>query len=144
MKAKPILLGLILASAASLPAFAHHSFAMYDRARTMVLNGTVKEYVWASPHVTIQVLADHAGGGYSTWMIEGSSPTVLARGGWTSLLLKPGDRITLGMHPRKDGAAGGLLADEQQMLVNGQPPKGVLWLVPYSESTATGECAGTN
>ncbi len=144
MKAKPLLLGLMLASAASLPAFAHHSFAMYDRARTMVLNGTVKEYVWASPHVTIQVLADHVGGGYSTWTIEGSSPTVLARGGWTGSLLKPGDRITLGLHPRKDGAAGGLLADEQQMLVNGQPPKGVLWLVPYSESTATGECPATN
>jgi hypothetical protein len=142
MRAKLFILGLTLATTVALPAAAHHSFAMYDRSRTVTLNGTVKDYIWTSPHVTINVLTDYmSGGGYATWVIEGSSPTVLARGGWTASLLKPGDKVSLGMHPRKDGAAGGLLADEQQMLVNGQPPKGVLWLAPYSESTANRDCA---
>ena len=59
-------------------------------------------------------------------------------------LLKPGDKISVGMHPRKDGAAGGLLADEQQMLINGQPPKGVLWLMPYSESSGKSDCSAAN
>ena len=144
MRARLFLLGLMLAATVALPAAAHHSFAMYDRNRTVILNGTVKEYVWTSPHVTINVLTDHVGGGFVTWVVEGSSPTVLARGGWTASLLKPGDRISLGMHPRKDGAAGGLLADEQQMLVNGQPPKGVLWLTPYCDAAANADCAVSN
>jgi Family of unknown function (DUF6152) len=137
MRTRLFMSGLTLAALAALPAAAHHSFAMFDRNRTVILSGTVKEYVWTSPHVTINVLTDHVGGGFVTWVVEGSSPTVLARGGWTASLLKPGDRISLGMHPRKDGAAGGLLADEQQMLVNGQPPKGVLWLTPYNDPAST-------
>ena len=113
-------------------AVAHHSFAMYERERTVTLSGTVKEFTWTSPHVTIQVVANNRGG-LTTWAIEGSSPSVLARGGWTSTVLKPGDKISLGIHPRKDGGAGGQLADEQQLLVNGQPAKGVLWLQPPGE-----------
>ena len=68
---------------------------------------------------------------------------MLARGGWTGALLKPGDRISVGIHPRKDRTAGGLLADEQQMLVNGQPPKGVLSLYPLGDEPAVSDCAGT-
>src|SRR3954469_19065747 len=90
----------LMASAAS----AHHSFSMYEREKTITLSGTVKEFLWASPHVTIQVLSANRGG-LATWAIEGGSPTVLARGGWTSTVLKPGDRISLGIHPRKDGRA---------------------------------------
>jgi len=130
MNWKIFVITVIAIAAVVAQAQAHHSFSMYDRARTVTLSGTVKEYVWTSPHVTIQLLTEHVGSAYVTWSIEGSSPTVLARGGWTSSLLKPGDKVSLGMHPRKDGAAGGLLADEQQMLVNGQTPKGVMWLIP--------------
>jgi hypothetical protein len=126
----PLLAALSLGAT---PVLAHHSFAMYQRDKTFTLSGTVKEYDWTSPHVMIQVIADSAKSGPVMWQIEGSSPTVLARGGWTSTLLRPGDRISLGIHPRKDGAAGGLLADEQQILVNGQPAKGVLWLQAPAE-----------
>jgi len=133
MKARVLTLILSALSVMATPVLAHHSFAMYQRDKTMTLSGTVKEYVWSSPHVMIQVLADTAKNGPATWQIEGSSPTVLARGGWTSTVMRPGDRISLGIHPRKDGAAGGLLADEQQMLINGQPAKGVLWLQTPAE-----------
>jgi len=133
MKARVLTLILSALSVMATPVLAHHSFAMYQRDKTMTLSGTVKEYVWSSPHVMIQVLADTAKNGPATWQIEGSSPTVLARGGWTSTVMRPGDRISIGIHPRKDGAAGGLLADEQQMLINGQPAKGVLWLQTPAE-----------
>jgi len=55
---------------------------------------------------------------------------VLSRGGWTGASLKPGDRVSLGVHPSKSGGMQGLLADEQQVLVNGQPAKGLQWLIP--------------
>jgi hypothetical protein len=133
MKARLFVLVVGVAATAVAPASAHHSFAMYEREKTVVLSGTVKEFVWTSPHVAIQVLTENARGNRVTWLVEGSSPTVLARGGWTSTLLKPGDKISLGVHPRKDGGAGGLLADEQQLLVNGQPARGVLSLQPAGE-----------
>ena len=133
MKTRLFALVLSGAALAAAPALAHHSFAMYQREKTVTLSGTVQDFVWASPHVTIRVLTESAKGGPVTWSIEGSPPTVLARGGWTSTLLKRGDKVSLGMHPRKDGAAGGLLADEQQLLINGQPARGVLWLQPPGE-----------
>src|SRR5579864_2061253 len=133
MKTGISLLSLSIAATVAMPAFAHHSFAMYEREKTLTLSGTVKEFAWSSPHVLIQILTGNARGDPMIWFIEGSSPTVLARGGWTGSLLKPGDKISLGIHPRKDGGAGGLLADEQQVLVNGQPAKGVQWLIPAGE-----------
>ena len=130
MKPKVFALVFAVSTLGADAALAHHSFAMYDREKTVTVSGIVKDYVWAAPHVTIEVLS-----GMDmpvTWWIEGSSPAVLARGGWTGSLMKPGDTISLGLHPRKDGAAGGLLADEQQMLLNGEPPKGVLYLKPHN------------
>ncbi|HXJ00472.1 MAG TPA: DUF6152 family protein [Micropepsaceae bacterium] len=134
MKARPFALILSLATLGLVPASAHHSFAMYDREKTMTLSGTVKEFNWTSPHVTIQVLAASKSGP-AIWSIEGGSPNILMRGGWTSTLLRNGDKVSLGIHPRKDGAVGGLLADEQQVLVNGHPACGVLFLQPAGEET---------
>jgi len=137
MKPRWFMLILGAATLAANTAYAHHSFSMYDRHRTVTLSGTVKEYVWMAPHVTISVVS-----GGRNWSVEGSSPAVLARGGWNSALLKPGDKISVGIHPRKDRTAGGLLADEQQMLVNGQPPKGVLSLHPLGDEPAVSDCGG--
>ena len=128
MKATVFALVSAFAALASNGASAHHSFAMYDREKTVTLSGVVKEFSWAAPHVVIEVVAGKDKP--ESWSIEGNSPSVLARGGWNPSVMKPGDKVSLGIHPRKDSAAGGLLADEQQLMVNGQPAKGVLWLVP--------------
>ena len=143
MKARLFLLALSTAIIAANAASAHHSFSIYDRHRTVTLSGIVKDYIWMAPHVTISVLSEEGGKSRNavTWWVEGSSPAVLARGGWTGVLLKPGDKISVGIHPRKDRSAGGLLADEQQMLVNGRPPKGVLSLYPLGDEPAVSDCA---
>jgi len=142
MKARVFILALAAATMAANGASAHHSFSMYDRHRTVTLSGVVKEYVWMAPHVRISVLSEGLRNNTVTWSVEGSSPTVLARGGWSGALLKPGDKISVGIHPRKDRTAGGLLADEQQMLVNGRPPKGVSSLYPLGDEPAVSDCAG--
>jgi hypothetical protein len=140
MRVRLFLLALGAAVVAANGASAHHSFSMYDRHRTVTLSGTVKEYIWMAPHVTISVVSPGARNNPVTWSVEGSSPSVLARGGWSGALLKPGDKISVGIHPRKDRTAGGLLADEQQMLVNGRPPKGVLSLYPLGDEPAVSDC----
>ena len=129
-----LFLPILCAALGAGSALAHHSFAMYDRERTVTLSGTVKDYAWTSPHVTIQILADNAKNGVDTWSIEGSSPPVLARGGWTSNSLHRGDKVSIGVHPRRDGVVGGLLADEQPVIVNGQPARGILSLQSAGEN----------
>ena len=138
MKARLLVLALAAATLTPQVASAHHSFSMYDRHRTVTLSGVVKEYIWMAPHVTIRVVSEENRNAV-TWSVEGSSPTVLARGGWTGALLRPGDKISVGIHPRKDRSAAGLLADEQQMLVNGRPPKGVLSLYPLGDEPAVSD-----
>jgi hypothetical protein len=111
------------------PAAAHHSFAMFDREKTITVSGVVKEFTWSSPHVLIQVVAE-SGRESGLWSIEGNAPSVLARGGWTSMSLRPGDKVSIAVHPSKDGTMQGLLADERELLVNGQPAKGLQYLTP--------------
>jgi Family of unknown function (DUF6152) len=142
MKARLFMLALGTAVTAVNTAYGHHSFSIYDRHRTVTLSGVVKEYIWMAPHVTIRVASEGDRNNSVTWWVEGSSPAVLARGGWNGALLKPGDKISIGIHPRKDRTAGGLLADEQQMLVNGRPPKGVSSLYPLGDEPAVSDCAG--
>ena len=91
------------------PALAHHSFAMFDSAKELTLVGTVKEFQWTNPHSWIQLNVPDAGGKVTEWSIEGGSPNGLARRGWKSTSLKPGDKVTIKTHPMKDGSAGGSL-----------------------------------
>ena len=98
----------LLIGAGAIPASAHHSFAMFDSEREIELVGTVREFQWANPHTWVQ-LDVTANGRATTWSIEGRSPNVLARRGWNRLTLRPGDRVTLTVHPLKDGRPGGAI-----------------------------------
>ena len=95
--------------AASIPAAAHHTLAGYIQTRADVLIGKVKEFQWTNPHSWIQVNVPGAGGKVVEWSIEGGSPNGLARKGWKSTSLKPGDKITAVINPMKDGSNGGSL-----------------------------------
>ena len=100
---------------------AHHSLSVFDRGKTITLTGTVKDFAWTSPHVFIEIVADNAKGEGVLWSVEGAAPAVLARNGWRPSVLKPGDKISLSIHPRKDGASGGYYADARPILINNEP-----------------------
>jgi hypothetical protein len=89
--------------------FAHHSFAAFDMAKTSTLSGVVKEFQWLNPHSWIQMMVKDASGNEVEWSIETGSPSSLARQGWKSKTLKPGDQIIVTMHPLRDGRPGGSL-----------------------------------
>ena len=94
--------------AAVLPAAAHHSFATYDRTKTVTIKGTVKTFQWTNPHCVIWVVIQPAGGGDpQEWTIETTSPGVLTRSGWTRHSLNPGDRVSVEFNPLRDGSHGG-------------------------------------
>lgn len=110
----PVMALLVVAPAI---AFAHHSFAMFNRDQTMSVTGMVKDYEWANPHVWIHVVVSDEKGVPREWGFEMQSIAQDSRAGWRPDSVKPGDKITVEFHPLKDGTRGGQLASA--VLANG-------------------------
>jgi hypothetical protein len=107
---KNIVLGLAAAGVmAAGPAFAHHSFAMFDYNKDVTIVGQVKELRWTNPHIHILVNVPDGKGGNAEWDVEGGTPGNLRRQGWSRDVVKPGDKISIVIHPMKDGTNGGQL-----------------------------------
>jgi hypothetical protein len=87
---------------------AHHSPVMFDRTATKTLVGKVVEFTWTNPHASIQLDVPAGNGGVERWGVELGSPQSLARNGWKSTILKPGDTVTVVVNPLKSGEAGGI------------------------------------
>ncbi|HJT41091.1 MAG TPA: DUF6152 family protein [Sphingobium sp.] len=100
------LMGMVVAALPT-PADAHHSFAMFDPSKARTLKGTVKEFRWVNPHVSLFVLAESAGGAPELWAVELTSPGNLTRLGWTRKSLKPGDKVLVEINPLRNGQKGG-------------------------------------
>ena len=77
----------VLACATGL--WAHHGYAEYDRYAPVTLEGTVKNVLWANPHVVL-TLETQTKGEYS---IEWAAVFPLARTGITTVPVKEGDRL---------------------------------------------------
>ena len=90
---------------------AHHAFSMFDQKQQVLLDGEIKEFQWANPHVWVQLLVTGTDGKVVEWSIEGSSPNGLRRQGWTSKSLLPGMKVKLLTNPLKNGEAGGSLVN---------------------------------
>lgn len=114
-------------------ALAHHSFAMFDQTKMMVLEGTVLEFQWTNPHAFIEL--DVANGGSPQhWSIELNSPNNLKRHGWARNSLSPGDRVKVRVAPLRNGKHGGLFLDltraDGKVLDSGLPKDGTPVNVP--------------
>jgi hypothetical protein len=107
MKFRALCWGVVALGLSSLPASAHHSFAMFDAEKTVKLEGTVKEFQWTNPHSWILMNVANAQGGQDQWAIEMGAPGGLARQGWIPKTLTPGMKVTAVIHPLKDGTHGG-------------------------------------
>jgi hypothetical protein len=120
------LAALAILGAASAPASAHHSTAVFDMERTVEITGTVKDFQWTNPHTWTDVVVE-GGDAAGIYGLEGMSPNYLGRNGWTKRTLKPGDKITFEVHPLKDGRKGGFM-------VSAKFPDGtVMYNLPHRE-----------
>ena len=100
---------LALLSLATFPVLAHHSGAMFDDKTSITLSGTVKEFQWTNPHCWIQVAVPPEQGGEAVeWSVEMGAPFEVFRTGLRPRTIKPGDRITVIVHPMRDGTRAGL------------------------------------
>jgi hypothetical protein len=102
-------LPLLAAPIAALPALAHHSYAMFDMQKTVVLDAKITRFKWQNPHAFIDAEVT-APGGTEKWAIEMTSPNNLAQEGWKRSSLKPGDKVKIWIHPLRSGVKGGSYA----------------------------------
>src|ERR1700730_15293451 len=97
----------IAAATISLPASAHHSYAMFAMDKRITVEGTVKQFMWTNPHSWIRLEVMDAKGQPQEWSIEMSSLTILVARGWNPKTVQPGDKIRMTVHPMKSGLPGG-------------------------------------
>jgi hypothetical protein len=103
--------GTIVAAAATTPALAHHSAAMFDMDKTISVSGTVKEFQYTNPHSWLVVVAPGADGKDVEWSFEAEGPSTLLRVGIKKSSLPPGEKVTVRTHPMKDGRPAGAWID---------------------------------
>ena len=122
---RAILMALLVAR---MPLSAHHAFAAeFDINRPIKLRGTVTKMDWINPHSWIHIDVKGPDGKVTSWMIEGGSPNVLLRMGFTKDALPPGAEIVLEGFQAKDGSNRGVgktlsFADGKKLFLGGSAP----------------------
>jgi len=114
---KKLLTAALIACAVAVPALAHHSFAMFDQTKVVNLRGTIKEYRWVNPHVSLFIEVNEGPVKHGVWSVELTSPGNLTRLGWSRKSINVGDKVDIEVNPLRDGGLGGF---RKATLANGQ------------------------
>ena len=94
------------------PALAHHSFAMYDQTKTVVLTGVAHQFVAQANHAEIHFylvgddgkLAKGKDGKYVDWGVEMAGAAAVARQGITADTFPTGTIFSVKLNPLRDGS----------------------------------------
>jgi Family of unknown function (DUF6152) len=95
-------LGLGALLSFTVPAGAHHSSALYDLTREITIDGVVRQYEWANPHVYVFVETSTSAGEAVTWEIEASPPALMTRRGWSPTSFVSGQHVVIVANPAKN------------------------------------------
>jgi Family of unknown function (DUF6152) len=101
------LLGAVLA----MPASAHHSFAMYDQTKMLVLTGVVYQFVAQANHAELHIyligadgkLEKDADGKPRPFGVEMAGAAMVAEQGITAETMKSGTIISVKVNPLREG-----------------------------------------
>ena len=89
------------------PALSLHSHAMFDHTKQVSVSGTVTEFLLRNPHAFLYVDVKGENGEMVNYSIEMSNLTNMISRGIGKATFKPGDKVTVNLHPLKDGRPGG-------------------------------------
>jgi hypothetical protein len=104
MKYMKMIAGLFCICFSATATYAHHAFAAeFDINQPIKLQGKVQKMEWINPHAWIHVDVPSPDGKVVTWMIEGGSPNILLRRGFTKESLLPGTEVTVEGYRAKSG-----------------------------------------
>jgi len=108
MTARVTIIATIAIACSATAALAHHSFSMFDRDKTLTMTGLVKELEWTNPHAWLHMMVeDQKTGKPVLWSFEMGGVGQISGQGWKPDSVKPGDKVSVQMHPLKDGSHGG-------------------------------------
>lgn len=90
---------------------AHHSYAMFDKTRSVVVEGSVAKVELINPHSFVWVYVKKAGkpGEYDLFGFECGTANQMKLHGWTKESLKAGAHVSIRYFPLRDGRPGGYL-----------------------------------
>jgi hypothetical protein len=109
-------------------AAAHHAFAAeFDANKPVKLEGTIAKMEWINPHSWIHLSVKAPDGGAQEWMVEGGTPNLMLRRGFTTKSLAAGTEIIVEGYLARDGSnkANGssiTFADGKKLFVGGSSP----------------------
>ena len=108
MSSKVFCLSLFLVAGATLAA--HHGTGIsYDlNAPLATIKGTVTEFAWRNPHVSIFIDVKDEQGKVVSYALEHNNVNSLATLGYHRNTLRPGQEVTAVFHPSRSGAPVGL------------------------------------
>lgn len=89
------------------PALSHHSHSMFDHAKEVTVTGTVTQFVFRNPHAFLYIDVKSDNGEIVNYWIEMSNLPNMIRRGVRVTTFKYGDKVTVNLHPLKDGRPGG-------------------------------------
>jgi len=95
-------LTLAMLVAIGFPVFAHHGNAAYDPDKVVSMKVTITGFEFGNPHVQVFFDTKDENGKVLHWNCEGTNPAMLTRIGWSKDTLKPGDQVTVYVHPNKN------------------------------------------
>ena len=119
-------IAIITLVAVSVPMFAHHGNAAYETDKSVIVKGTVAEYIWSNPHVFVKVDVKDDKGNVARWIVEAQNPVSMMAIGWSKNTFKVGDEVEIDAMPARNGNPVGFLgsssptAPRRRIVINGK------------------------
>ena len=99
------------------PLVAHHGSAAFDTGKTVVLEGTVQEWLYSNPHVLLRLEVTDENGETVVWIAEGQAPKTIFPAGYRKNSFNYGDQVAVTVEPAKEGQRRGRILEA--VLANG-------------------------
>ena len=94
---------LVAAAPLSMPAFAHHSLAMFDLSQDVLIEGTIERFDWVNPHMYMIIETIDPDGEPALVEGEGLAITQAIVDGLDRDALLPGTRVVMRANPHRSG-----------------------------------------
>jgi hypothetical protein len=103
----------LIAMAAGVPAWAHHSFAAaYDLQAPVTVHGVITQVLLRNPHSWFHINVKNADGKVEEWSFEAGTPSGMIRNGYKPDVIKAGAEVTIkGFHARDASQNRGMLRE---------------------------------
>jgi hypothetical protein len=110
-RARAVAVALLSVGVAAMPAVAHHSFAMYDQTKIVVVTGVVYQFVAQANHAELHVyligpdgkLEKDKDGKPHPYGVEMAGAAAIAEQGITAETMKAGTIVSVKVNPLRDG-----------------------------------------